>query len=251
MSQTTSNSGLYNAPMPQRPQNAPMQPAPQTPTGGVTPQMGRAMPQGAVPPQPSGGGGGNTLLYVIVALLAVLLLVGVVAAFLLWGKSRGAASPAEEPNARFAAVVTDTVVVQERETLIVAEPSNATGDALETTLLRRIEAWDRMHHPGGEEEVFGLYASKSDFYTRTCTRNEVADILRDLFAKSPDYKQVSHDVRFSKIKADVMRCDFTKSTVSNGVSRDYPSYLEFTLVGDQWLITCESDGVTDHNIRKR
>lgn len=236
MSQSQSNAELYNAPAPK-----------QQIQGTATPTT--EVDVAAVPSIPSSGkqDTNTTILYVLIASLAVLL-VGTIVAFVLWRNASVASSRGHGADNQSAVV--DTIVVRERT--VVSSPSRqAYGDEVEAVLLKRIAEWDRMHRLGGEEEVFGLYASMPVFYTKRCTRHEIVTILHELLVKAPDYVQTSHDVHFSEIKPGVMRCDFTKSTVSNGVSRDYPSYLEFSWDGMQWLITCESDAVTDHNVRKR
>lgn len=184
----------------------------------------------------------NTLLLVIIAVLATIV-VGLVLAIILWPKS------SEVPQAP-APVAKETIDVESEATLI-ATPADGVSPEDVATLTALVGEWDTMLNSRDEAMAYSLYAPSVMYYTQRCSVEEILSVVRKFYAKNPDFSQTSYDLHFSKVKEGILRCDFKKSTVSGGKTKDYPSYLEFTKMDGRWRISCESDAVTDHNINKR
>lgn len=138
----------------------------------------------------------------------------------------------------------NTSVNSQLDTSIVSESTKA-------ILESRIAEWDCKCNFDIESAVNNLYAKSVRFYGRDCGKLDIKKTLIDFMNKNSDFQQESNDIRFTPINKVTVRCDFTKTTFSNGNVKNYPSYLYFQNINGLWLITQESDAVTDHNLSKK
>lgn len=127
------------------------------------------------------------------------------------------------------------------------------GDACDDTFFcQQIHKWNDMHHQGRfEDSSNNPYAETVMFYGKRMKGKEVVKMKQDaLRDRSSDYRQECYNINVMKLSDNRVRCDFGKRVTKNGKTKDYPSYLYFSKIGNYWLIDEESDEITDRNLRK-
>ena len=146
------------------------------------------------------------------------------------------------------------VAAKAHDTSVNEAPSAAPSgvpSSVKAILTSRIAEWDNKYEYDLESSVSSLYAQTVRFYGKTYSREDIQYSLMSLIEKYDDFEQDSRDIRFTQIDPVTVRCDFTKVTRTNSVVKNYPSYLYFQNINGVWLITQESDAVTDHNLSKK
>lgn len=132
------------------------------------------------------------------------------------------------------------------------KPSNGISDKDKEDIENLVSAWDALHNNVSQEGVAAVYAPTTSFYGQNLSRSEIESKLEDLLVKAPDFSQDSHDLTFEvQDNGDVM-VEFTKGTMANGKSHDYPAYLVLKRASNDygWSILKESDKITDRNLQK-
>lgn len=124
-------------------------------------------------------------------------------------------------------------------------------DDVTKLLTEKIKLWDKGHLSNQENTLRSLYANNVLYYGQNCDIEKIIKIVQDLTMKDDGFFQDSHDFKFTKLSENIIRCNFTKSVRLKNKLRDYPSYLFFSKINGDWLITEESDDVTDRNLQKR
>lgn len=127
------------------------------------------------------------------------------------------------------------------------------GDACDDTFFcQQVHKWNDMHHQGRFEDSSNYpYAETVMFYGKRMKGKEVVKMKQDaLRDRSSDYRQECYNINVMKLSDNRVRCDFGKRVTKNGKTKDYPSYLYFSKIGNYWLIDEESDEITDRNLRK-
>ena len=130
-------------------------------------------------------------------------------------------------------------------------PDDTSQDEVTKLLTEKIKLWDNGHLSNQENTLRSLYANKVLYYGQNCDIEKIIKIVQDLIMKDGGFVQDSHDLKFTKLSENIIRCNFTKSVKLKNKLRDYPSYLFFSKIDGDWYITEESDDITDRNLQKR
>lgn len=127
-----------------------------------------------------------------------------------------------------------------------------TTDKDRDDIIDLIEAWDELHVGITMEQVNDVYAPTVSFYGMNLNRSQVFSKISSLITNTPDFSQNSHDFTFTEQPNGDVMVEFTKSTVANGRSHDYPGYLVVKRSSNDygWSVLKESDKVTDRNLQK-
>jgi len=114
-----------------------------------------------------------------------------------------------------------------------------------------VNDWNDIHNTKDLDDFYSLYASTVNFYQTYLSRNECISKKASFFEKHPDFKHyIEGDIKVEEISSKIVKCSFNKKTILNSEINYYPSYLYIEKIKGEWLITTESDLVTDENLRK-
>lgn len=119
----------------------------------------------------------------------------------------------------------------------------------ETDFKALVTDWNVAHNKKDIELFKKLYAANVVFYQTDLSRDECAEKKNTLLQKYSDFKQtIEGKITIEKISETEVKCSFTKKASWNGKTEQFPSYLIFTKIGNEWKITTEGDLVTDANL---
>ena len=122
----------------------------------------------------------------------------------------------------------------------------------ETDFVALVKEWNKANSSKDYEALSKLFDNNVLFYGMQLNKNACIENKQMAFKKSPDfYQQIYGDVDVEKISDTEVKCSFVKRVTIDGQTNDYPSYLNFRKVGDEWKISVESDLITDENLAKR
>ncbi|MBO7134295.1 MAG: hypothetical protein J6W06_09090 [Bacteroidales bacterium] len=138
------------------------------------------------------------------------------------------------------------------ETTYNAEAISETETASTPDFATLVGKWNDANSTKDVGILSNLYSQSVMYYGMRMEKNECIENKLAFFNKKPDFKQeITGEVKVENISADEVKCSFTKTVTVDGKTTDYPSYLQFRKVGDEWKISVESDLVTDENLAKR
>lgn len=121
-----------------------------------------------------------------------------------------------------------------------------------TDFTQLVQDWNKAHVSKDVSVFSNLFDNTVLFYGTSQDKNTCIDNKLSLFKKYPDfYQQLYGDVQVDNISVTEVKCSFVKRVTVNQVSTDYPSYLIFKKLGDDWKIITEGDLVTDKNLAKK
>lgn len=186
------------------------------------------------------------LLYLAVAAGVVALLAIVAALVIFVGRDE----PEEDAPTKEIVVKNDTLVYNVDNPRSEGLAATTVVEGTQAEVRDIISRWDDAHSIERMSELRDLYADKVMFYTKWCTREELIEVKEDALFKRPDFSQRSENLTFEREEDGTVRCDFTKTTFSNGKEGVYHAYLCFQKQNGRWLIVRESDSTTDKNMRK-
>ncbi|MBQ4474994.1 MAG: nuclear transport factor 2 family protein [Bacteroidales bacterium] len=133
------------------------------------------------------------------------------------------------------------------------EPTNTEVQPTETTdFAALVKEWNKANSAKDYEALSAMFDNNVLFYGTQLNKDACVENKRMAFKKSPDfYQQIYGYVDVEKISDTEVKCSFVKRVTVSGQTNDYPSYLNFHKVGDEWKISAESDLITDENLAKR
>jgi hypothetical protein len=133
------------------------------------------------------------------------------------------------------------------------EPTNTEVQPTETTdFAALVKEWNKANSAKDYEALSAMFDNNVLFYGTQLNKDACVENKQMAFKKSPDfYQQIYGDVDVEKISDTEVKCSFVKRVTVGGQTNDYPSYLNFHKVGDEWKISAESDLITDENLAKR
>ena len=123
----------------------------------------------------------------------------------------------------------------------------------ELAVINLVNWWNNSHNTKKADDCNKIYASQVKYYQQTYTPAQIAKTKRELFVKTPDFKQELSDWQITEIDQNTMKVHFNKKvwTSANGAPKNYPSYLVVKKQSTGWWIVEESDDVTDANLAKK
>lgn len=111
--------------------------------------------------------------------------------------------------------------------------------------------WNEASSNGDLAALENMLADKVEYYQSTVTRDYYIKDQKKFFEENPVYGQeIKGDIDIQKISSNQYKAEFVKEVTTKKGTRDYPSYLVFKKIGDEWKIVLESDKVSDTNIEK-
>jgi len=115
-----------------------------------------------------------------------------------------------------------------------------------------VELWNKASSNGDFTVLENMLADKIEYYQQTVTRDYYIKDQKKFFEKNPVYGQViKGDIDIQKISDTQYKAEFIKEVTTKKGTKDYPSYLVFKKIGNEWKLILESDMVSDANIEKK
>ena len=115
-----------------------------------------------------------------------------------------------------------------------------------------VELWNKASSNGDFTVLGNMLADKVEYYQQTVTRDYYIKDQKKFFEKNPVYGQViKGDINIQQISDTQYKAEFVKEVTTKKGTKDYPSYLVFKKIGDEWKLILESDTVSDANIEKK
>ena len=115
-----------------------------------------------------------------------------------------------------------------------------------------VELWNKASSNGDFTVLGNMLADKVEYYQQTVTRDYYIKDQKKFFEKNPVYGQViKGDINIQQISDTQYKAEFVKEVTTKKGTKDYPSYLVFKKIGNEWKLILESDTVSDANIEKR
>ena len=113
--------------------------------------------------------------------------------------------------------------------------------------------WNRCHQMRDAYKLASLYAPEVNYYHQKYTPKRIQESKDGLFMEYPQFWQDIYGIECFIGLDGTARVSFSKEVVTEqaGETKVYPSYLCMEKINGRWLITTESDEVTDANIEKR
>lgn len=118
-------------------------------------------------------------------------------------------------------------------------------------IINVVEDWNLAHNLSNISMFNRLFDENVNFYHSTLEREKCIEKKEKLLVKYADFTQtIIGEIDIEKINSDEVKCNFTKAVTVNSKTTNYPSYLVLKRINDEWLITAESDLITDRNLSK-
>ena len=115
-----------------------------------------------------------------------------------------------------------------------------------------VELWNKASSNGDFTVLGNMLADKVEYYQQTVTRDYYIKDQKKFFEKNPVYGQViKGDINIQQISDTQYKAEFVKEVTTKKGTKDYPSYLVFKKIGNEWKLILESDTVSDANIEKK
>ncbi len=114
-----------------------------------------------------------------------------------------------------------------------------------------VKKWNKAHNERGLYTFSDLYADDVLLYGEANNKDKCIDKKMAYLKAKPDYYQQIKGTISIQQNGERAKCSFVKSVTINQKTKDYPSYLIFQKMKDEWRIVVESDLVTDNNLAKR
>jgi flagellar basal body-associated protein FliL len=125
-------------------------------------------------------------------------------------------------------------------------------DNIETLLTRLVFKWNDAHSLNSVDMFADLYHWEVFFYGTNLDRDVVCRKKLSSLQKYVDFEQeIYSGINVSYIYDNEYRCDFVKHVTANEKTNDYPSYLVFRKINNDWKIVTESDKITDKNLKRK
>jgi len=131
--------------------------------------------------------------------------------------------------------------------------TNVEENSIDQILKEKVYEWNKAHNTKDFNVFRNLYNDNVHFYTKnTYSKSDcIKDKQNILTNNNTFYQQIISEIDIEKINNNEFKCSFIKRATSNGKTLDYPSYIHFKKVGNDWKISVESDLITDKNHARR
>ena len=115
-----------------------------------------------------------------------------------------------------------------------------------------VELWNKASSNGDFTVLGNMLADKVEYYQQTVTKDYYIKDQKKFFEKNPVYGQViKGNINIQQISDTQYKAEFVKEVTTKKGTKDYPSYLVFKKIGNEWKLILESDTVSDANIEKK
>lgn len=127
---------------------------------------------------------------------------------------------------------------------VVAFSDNVSNEIREKTI-----AWNTLNNHYDEAQLAKLVMPTVFAYGEQQTRAEYLAMKRNFLRRQKQFSQsIVSPLSLSFYKANFVKCSFTKQATFNGKTKNYPAYLIFQEHDGHYLISGESDELTDVNL---
>jgi Holliday junction resolvase len=110
-------------------------------------------------------------------------------------------------------------------------------------------AWNKLNNHYDEAQLAKLVMPTVFAYGEQQTRAEYLAMKRNFLKRQKSFSQsIISPLSLSFYKASFIKCSFSKQATFNGKTKNYPAYLIFQEQDGHYLISGESDEVTDVNL---
>ncbi len=121
---------------------------------------------------------------------------------------------------------------------------------IDTTSIREVvNKWNEAHNQIDEEAFSELYAPTVLFYANYLPKKTCLEKKLSLLHKQPFEQHLASDLHLTFYEDGIVYCGFTKEVTEGKATKSYPSYLLLRRFGDRYLITGESDLITDRKLK--
>ena len=125
------------------------------------------------------------------------------------------------------------------------------SEEVKQTLESLVQEWYFAHFISVDNFAY-LFDDFVLFYGTKLSSETCLNKKKSLLQKYPDFQlAIIGSIDVVQIAKNECKCSFTKRVTINNKTTDYPSYLIFKEINDNWKIIVESDLVTDKNLAKR
>ena len=107
--------------------------------------------------------------------------------------------------------------------------------------------WQNIHNNKDINAFKKLYGSTILFYGRYKDLDALI-LNKQKFLAKDAYQEIISPIEISFYTSGTIKCDFTKKVTYNNEKKEYPSYLLLQKIDGQYLITGESDAITDQRL---
>lgn len=115
-----------------------------------------------------------------------------------------------------------------------------------------VNKWNKSLNLRDEKLSMEVYAPEVVFYSQRMTSKECSEKRIDLATSDPTWQQeIISDISLDYLDNNTVQASFTKQSNSKKGTHTYPAYLVLKKIDGKWLITKESDKLTDKNIAKK
>ncbi|MCL5244481.1 hypothetical protein M4I21_01595 [Cellulophaga sp. 20_2_10] len=120
-------------------------------------------------------------------------------------------------------------------------------------ILKVLKIWNQNHNTKDLNSLANQYNTTVNYYGKEKSQEYIRNDKSTLFDQYKDFKQL--DIEISEVYKDLInnkiKISFLKKVTVNSIDKDYPSYLVFKKVANEWKIIEENDLVTsDINFKK-
>lgn len=116
-----------------------------------------------------------------------------------------------------------------------------------TTITKLVNRWSEIHNSKNVDKFDDLYAPIVLFYG---SYKEKAKCIKEktTFLKNTFHQEIISPLQFKYYSSGIIKCSFTKEVTYKQKVKQYPAYLLFQKNENNYLITGESDSITDQNL---
>lgn len=132
----------------------------------------------------------------------------------------------------------------------VEKPLEVKNDNTTVNVSALTKNWNNAHSSKDVTFLANLFDKSVLFYGASKDKNFCLENKLKLFNKSPDFHQEIDDIKIEKQFDGTVKSSFVKRVTINKKTKDYPSYLIFKNIEDNWKIIAEGDVITDKNLAK-
>jgi hypothetical protein len=112
-----------------------------------------------------------------------------------------------------------------------------------------VNLWNEAHNEINEDSFNELYASTLLFYTNYLDKKVCIEKKLSLLNQRPFRQEIVTNLQLTFYEEGIVYCGFTKEVSTAKGKKSYPSYLLMKRLEDRYVITGESDLVTDRNLK--
>ena len=123
---------------------------------------------------------------------------------------------------------------------------------IEETLKERLDEWNKFYNKQDTEKLMSFYGEKIKYYGKELNKNKVLEDKITFFNENTDYfQEIASKLQIDKVSEIEYKILFLKRATINQKTKDYPSYISFKKIENEWRIIEEGDKVTDKNLEEK